>query len=83
MVVADDRLRGRVSSSRRGIKSVVTRESNARGKRKRERKRKITIKKTRKKLYIYIYISRFEDNFIDNLFISADDNPMDRGYLTV
>lgn len=81
MVVADDRLRGRVSSSRRGIKSVVTRESNARGKRKRERKRKITIKKTRKKLYTYI--SRFEDKFIDNLFISADDNPMDRGYLTV
>lgn len=58
MVVADDRLRGRVSSSRRGIKSVVTRERvTLEGKEKeRERKRKITIKKTRKKLHIYIYL---------------------------
>ena len=49
MVVADDRLRGRVSSSRRGIKSVVTRRVTLEGKegekeRERERKREITIK---------------------------------------
>lgn len=38
MVVADDRLRGRVSSSRRGIKSVVTR---------RRRRRRVTLEEKR------------------------------------
>lgn len=54
MVVADDRLRGRVSSSRRGIKSVVTRESNARGKRKREREKKKNNDKKNEEEIIYI-----------------------------
>ena len=69
MVVADDRLRGRVSSSRRGIKSVVTRRVTLEGKegekeREREKKRN-NDKKPRKKLYpvsrislSVIYLSR-------------------------
>ena len=57
MVVADDRLRGRVSSSRRGIKSVVTRERvTLEGKEKEREKKKNNDKKNEEEI-IYIYIS--------------------------
>lgn len=70
MVVADDRLRGRVSSSRRGIKSVVTRESNARGKRKREREKKKNNDKKNEEEITYIYISRFSRISLSIIYLS-------------
>lgn len=61
MVVADDRLRGRVSSSRRGIKSVVTRRRRRRRvtlEEKREEKKKKKRNNDKKRGRNYILVSR-------------------------
>lgn len=70
MVVADDRLRGRVSSSRRGIKSVVTRERvTLEGKEKEREKKKNNDKKNEEEI-TYIYISRFSRISLSIIYLS-------------